>query len=287
MSRCKALIPYGLALGGVLAAILLSIVITGPGTAQGAALTSRSGFSGTETVLTFSALPDGTLVTDQFASQGVTFGGTFMVHKNTFDSIWPGSGSPVAANFPACCSEVTATFTTPVTRAGFDIISNDADFVELRAYSNGVLVESTNFDTRRCIGEPADFIGLDVPGGFDTLVISGNGTMNGAWALDDFRYEGRGGSKANGETSPSSAPDSAGSASGTEDEDAADDKNHDKDKDHDKDKHRNKDKHRDKDKGKDGGEDGNDDGDEDGNYDGDEDEDDDGDEDEDEDEDDD
>ena len=177
---------------GALIMLLAAALILGTLTAQAAALVSRASFSPAATVLTFAELRPFivfTPITNQFAAQGVTFSGTFYAWENSFGKNWPGSGAPVAANFAiGPSSDVTSSFSPPVTRVGFEITTASAQFVELRAYLNGVLVDSIDFPT----GLTPGFIGLEVPGGFDTLVIQGHLPLSSAsvpWILDDFTFE--------------------------------------------------------------------------------------------------
>ena len=101
--------------------------------------------------------------------------------------------SPVAINEEPgnfLRGSVTAVFDPVVDLVGFDVYTNDVDDIELRAFLNGDLVEAHVFDT------PIDpftttFVGLEVPGGFDTLVITAVGPPGiHVLGLDDFRFEG-------------------------------------------------------------------------------------------------
>ena len=136
-------------------------------------------------VLDFSGFPDGTLITTQYASLGVTFSGLLRIADTDHGATWP-SEPPTAINFGTCCADVTASFDPPAFRAGFYVITNEDDFLELRAFRGGVPVGSLEFDTHRL---SADFVQIDVPDGFDALVIDGFGPVNGAFVLDDFTFE--------------------------------------------------------------------------------------------------
>ncbi|MCH8848629.1 MAG: hypothetical protein IIC32_06620 [Chloroflexi bacterium] len=142
-------------------------------------LTSTVTFSGSETVLDFEGLGLGPVAPGEFAGLGVTFSGDFRV--TTFTSTWPGQ---VAQGF----TDVTAHFTPPVLRAGMDIITNPGDDVRLSAFLGGDPVDAADFATDLT----PTFIGLEVTGGFDTLVIhvfDSNDEPGGSFLVDDFRFE--------------------------------------------------------------------------------------------------
>lgn len=174
----------------VVMALLTGLVVLAPGVARAAPLFDLSSFSGNETVLTFNELPNGTLIDNEYTALGVTFSGVFRAANTTEGTIWPGSGPAIAENFQPCCADVTATFSPLVLRVGFYIITNEADDLTLTAYKGSNIVDVQTFDTHRRFGQPADFFGMEVPGGFDTLLIDVHGLVNGAFALDDFRFEG-------------------------------------------------------------------------------------------------
>ena len=171
----------------ILTALVFTSLVLMVATVVAAPLFSRSSLDEDATVITFDGLPGNTLITNQFAPQGVTFSGQIRTSNITFSTFWPGSSVPIAAHLTAF-TDVTATFSSAATQVGFEVISNERDFVELQAYCKGVLVDSFDFDTHRRFAQQADFIGLDVSDGFDTLVIHGHGPVNGAWLLDDFSF---------------------------------------------------------------------------------------------------
>ena len=176
-------------IGGVLVSLLAI------GSVHAAPIFDATSFSDNQTIITFDEVPINTPITTQFSGLGVTFstepGKQFTAKNSAFGVIWPvsGSGPPVANNFQRGVTPVTAVFDPPVSRVGFDVYSNDPDFVQLQAFLNGVPVGAHVFDTQKTT---ATFVGLEVPGGFDTLVITAFGPTTGShiFGLDDFRFEG-------------------------------------------------------------------------------------------------
>ena len=109
-----------------------------------------------------------------------------------------GGVSEVASNFclgscigtvtPAPYSPGTISFAAPVTRAGFYITTNPADDTTVSAFLGAVLVGSHLFDTAGA-GTGGSFAGIEFLSGFDRIVISSAVVTNGAFSIDDFRYE--------------------------------------------------------------------------------------------------
>ena len=132
-----------------------------------------------------------TLVGSTYAVEGVTYGGVFYGYATTYAGYgWPGSAGGIAADFAdnscPCYNDVTVTFAAGVQRAGFDVIGNNGDTIELTAYRGGVSVD----DQTAPLAIPGGFVGIDLPAGFDALVIHTFGPRNGAFAMDDFRFDG-------------------------------------------------------------------------------------------------
>ena len=150
-------------------------------------LTDTANFTGDQTLITFDGLHDVDPgpITVQFADLGVTFSGAIATHPGA--GSWPGSGAGLAQNKPHS-TDAFAHFDPPVVRAGMDIITGAADDVRLSAFLNGNFVEDATFAT----DETPTFIGLEVTGGFDTVVIhtfDAEGEQGGGWRIDDFRFE--------------------------------------------------------------------------------------------------
>ena len=172
--------------------VIAALAVASAGTAEAAAITSHSGFSAGQTVITFDdGSGEGTTpITTQYASKGVTFAGVFYWYASSWAGFaWPGSGGGTAADFAGgscpCFNDVTATFSGAVKRVGFDAYGNSGDSIELKAYRGAVLVDDQTF----ALQQPG-FVGLDVPGGLTSLVIHTSGPVNGAFAMDDFRFDG-------------------------------------------------------------------------------------------------
>ena len=174
--------------------VLVSLLAIG--SVYAAPISDVGSFSATETIITFNEMPDGTPmldgtpITTQFSGLGVTFttlpGKEFTARTAPFGRIWPGSGVPVAINFESGVTPVTAVFDPPVSRVGFDVYSNPGDSVELQAFLNGAFVEAHVFNTGIIFAPFVTFVGLEVPGGFDTLVIAATGgrvVIPSAWTI--------------------------------------------------------------------------------------------------------
>jgi len=143
----------------------------------------QSAFSGSETVIDFSGLAPGTPITNQYSGQGVTFSGgltaNFTASAQNFALI-SFAGSPI-----------TIDFSQTMLRAGFDVLTNDADnlFVNVEAYSGGSLVSTGMFEFQT--GSTYSFAGLeDSINGIDRLILSAAGTTGtNAFVMDNFRFE--------------------------------------------------------------------------------------------------
>ena len=169
-------------------AMALLIGTTIAGLVYAMPLTDTADFTDGQTPITFDGLTVGTPVADQFAVLGVTFSGSLKVTTFGAPGFWPGSGGEVVQNLPAPYRDVTAEFDPPVLRAGMDIITGPDDDVRLSAFLDGDLVESRDFAT----DTTPTFIGVEVTGGFDALVIhvlGPSGGSAGSFLADDFRFE--------------------------------------------------------------------------------------------------
>lgn len=80
------------------------------------------------------------------------------------------------------------TFASVMTRLGADVSTNPEDDTFVDAYLGNTLVGSTFFDTG---GDGADgsFIGIEFLSGFDRVVFRTIPVINGAFALDNLRFE--------------------------------------------------------------------------------------------------
>ena len=105
------------------------------------------------------------------------------------------AASEVASNFsgPGCDSgpylSKEITFASMMTRVGFDITTNPDDDTTVSAYLGALLVGSEFFDTFGA-GVDGSFAGIEFLGGFDRIVISATQVTNGAFAVDNLRFEG-------------------------------------------------------------------------------------------------
>jgi hypothetical protein len=141
-------------------------------------------------IIDFDAAP-ATPIGAFYSGVGVTF--VSLCGGSSFDT--GGGVSPTAANFfngcdpgPTFPSNGEALFASPVIRVGFDITTNDTDDVTVSAFLGATFVGSHVFDTGGS-GTSGSFAGVEFLGGFDRIVIDAAGTTNGAFALDNFRFE--------------------------------------------------------------------------------------------------
>jgi len=168
------------------------VILVGAAPAYAGAITDPSAFTAEQTVITFDdAAGNGTTqIASQYAAQGATYGGVLYWYASTYSGFaWTGSAAGTAANFSGntcpCFNDVTVTFGSSVSRAGFDAVTNSGDSIQLVASRNGLVVDDQTFSPSLT----PSFVGVDVPGGFDSLVIHTVGPINGAFAMDDFRFE--------------------------------------------------------------------------------------------------
>ena len=78
-----------------------------------------------------------------------------------------------------------------MTRVGFDITTNDPDNTTVSAYLNGDFVGSEYFDTGGG-GATGSFAGIEFLSGFNQIIIQAEYNANGAFGIDNFRYENSG-----------------------------------------------------------------------------------------------
>ena len=149
-------------------------------------------FSGHETVINFNSIADEELITGQYSGSGVTFSGALYGMTNASDTAdFPGNGGGVIASNWIYGSgnqglSFTATFNTSHTRVGFYVKTNDTDNTTIEVFTNGNPQGSIPFDTTN----PATFIGVEDPDGFNRVTVTVQNNDNGFIAIDDFRFEG-------------------------------------------------------------------------------------------------
>lgn len=140
------------------------------------------------TLVDFNDLPAGSRVGAAYSGLGVTF--THLCGGDPYDMGMGAGFSPSGSNFGCDPSneyrDVTARFSTAQTRVGFDIITNVEDDLYVYAWLGGDLVGSQFFATSIA---PGSFAGIEFAAGFDRIMLDVNGPSNGAFAIDDFRFE--------------------------------------------------------------------------------------------------
>lgn len=136
--------------------------------------------------------PANTQIGAAYAVQGVS--STTLCGGQTFKTGAP-AASEVASNFfgPGCDNEPYGpkeiNFGSTMVRVGFDITTNDSDDTTITAYLGASLVGSELFDTFGA-GGGGSFAGIEFLGGFDRIVISSLQATNGAFSIDNLRFEG-------------------------------------------------------------------------------------------------
>lgn len=135
--------------------------------------------------------PANTQIGNTYAVQGVAF--TNLCGGQTFKT-GPAAGSEVASNFfgPGCGPTYgprSITFGSTMTRVGFDITTNPSDDTTVTAWLGNTLVGSEFFDTYGG-GTDGSFAGVEFSGGFDRIEISAAANTNGAFSIDNLRFEG-------------------------------------------------------------------------------------------------
>lgn len=162
----------------------LAIIFAVTGTAN-AAIIGASSFTGS-TIVDFESAPYG-LINTNYSALGVTF-----INLSGGYNYNTGNGySYTATNFADIPGfpDGVAMFSAPAQRAGFDITTNDGDHTTVYAYSGASLVGSEYFITGG-FGSTGSFAGIEFLSGFDRLIIHAEHTNNGAFAIDNFRFEG-------------------------------------------------------------------------------------------------
>lgn len=156
-----------------------------------AAVLSLAGFVN-PTIIDFNdGNPANTQIGNTYAVQGVAF--TNLCGGQTFKT-GPAAGSEVASNFfaPGCSSQpygpATISFGSTMTRVGFDITTNASDDTTVTAWLGNTLVGSEFFDTFGG-GSDGSFAGVEFTGGFDRIEISAAPITNGAFSIDNLRFE--------------------------------------------------------------------------------------------------
>lgn len=134
--------------------------------------------------------PANTQIGNTYAVQGVAF--TNLCGGQTYKT-GPAAGSEVASNFysPGCGPAYgprTVTFGSTMTRVGFDITTNATDDTTVTAWLGNTLVGSEFFDTYGG-GTDGSFAGVEFTGGFDRIEISAATNTNGAFSIDNLRFE--------------------------------------------------------------------------------------------------
>jgi hypothetical protein len=134
---------------------ILGIGSIGTNPAQATSLVNGTGISNPAATITFSEIPlaNGTALTNQYTSLGVTFTGLFY---NPFASSFPNITPPSAGNFPNSTfnprtNPFIISFSQSQSAAAFSLASGSAGTSTFEALLNGTVVDSfssaTSFDS--------------------------------------------------------------------------------------------------------------------------------------------
>jgi len=143
-------------------------------------------FSVSDTVIDFESIAQDIEITGQFSVLGPTFSGGLF--GDTVSGP-PYLGSTVtASNFQSSSAffynPITVTFSAPISRAGFDAITNPSDDMTIRTFRSAVQTGSFLFDTSLT----PSFLGVGDLAGIDRIEIEAPVIQNGAFAIDNFRF---------------------------------------------------------------------------------------------------
>ncbi|ALR18624.1 hypothetical protein M272_15510 [Vibrio natriegens NBRC 15636 = ATCC 14048 = DSM 759] len=154
---------------------LLSIFTMNSAIAADGPISDISGFPSSATTITFDKLsiPNGTFITDQFSSLGVTFNGTQVYLVSKCDELNTGMSDRCMVNQYISSSESCSTFGSilfnePTTMAGFNVSTADLESTRLTALLDGNVVDTQVVDTSF---NDAYFLGFENSDGFDELKI--------------------------------------------------------------------------------------------------------------------
>lgn len=179
--------------------LLASALLSVSAEAQTGIIFTTAQFSGEETLIDFEGYAPGTRISNQYESLGVTFSlsdGTdpwIETIDQTARQFAPqGSGllqnfAPGTTSFPDSLPDLEVNFTTPVNRAAFEIKNNLDDdlIIVLHCFNDdevvGTQLYSTSFGFR--------FLGLESAQPFDRLTADVTDVINGAFRLDNLRFE--------------------------------------------------------------------------------------------------
>ncbi|MCH8815900.1 MAG: hypothetical protein IH957_12575, partial [Chloroflexi bacterium] len=128
------------------------------GPAQTTILTNPNQFSGSETIIDFESITPGTIVTNQFAAEGVNFILTSGQGAGSFNDNLPRTFGPpgpiVIGNFGSGgptnpCPDLRMLLSSPMTRIAFEIRTNNPDdlILTIQCFASGVPLGSEFFNT--------------------------------------------------------------------------------------------------------------------------------------------
>ncbi len=169
-------------------------VSSGAGEYEKQKLSSPADFSGEETLIDFEGLTVGSNITNEFSDQGVVFLlknglGAEVWNDPTPKSYGP-SGDIALNNFPDNSGNynLEMTFTEAINKIGFEIRTNSNDDLNLliKCIRGGTVCHSEFYVTDLNF----KFIGFESPEPFEQVIIEVITNYNGAFSLDNLRFEG-------------------------------------------------------------------------------------------------
>lgn len=160
---------------------ILGFGLIGLNPAQAASLNNSTGISNPGTTITFSEIPlaDGTPLTNEYSSLGVTFTGLLY---SSFPASAPNINSPTARNFSPTTNPFLISFTQLQTGAAFSLITESLVSSNFEALFENTVVDSFNFETDSI--DPNNFHGFTGVT-FDAIRINAGG---GAALIDNIQF---------------------------------------------------------------------------------------------------
>lgn len=136
------------------------------------------------TMIDFETAPNA-LIGSFYSGLGITF--TNIEGGNTY-STGATPASRTGTNFTSGFANGELLFSSTMTRFGVDITTNNGDDTQIYAYLGSTLVGSEFFNTFGA-GSNGSFAGVEFLSGFDRIVIDTFGPVNGAFGIDNLRFE--------------------------------------------------------------------------------------------------
>lgn len=154
---------------------------------------TSAAFLPSDTVVTFTGVPDESAVGSSFSASGVTFSGALFGMTNSGDtSLFPsGGGGVIASNWLYDGGGLqglsfTADFSSQVNRVGFWLENHQNQTMAVQLFNGLTLVGALPFSQTSSL--TAEFRGLESATSFNRAVFTNTATSNGFFAIDNFTF---------------------------------------------------------------------------------------------------